>query len=323
VVIVKSSDLASQSDSIKTKSETKKKSATAKLFKSFTVGQVILVFILGFITLTIIVPLLNILARSLSSSQTSVAMSGLEIFPRDFDIVNYRVVFNHPILMRSFLNSVFVTVVGTAINVFLTTSAAYVLTREKLMFKLAIMVFLISMMLFEPGLIPEYLVIQELGLMGSKWSVILVTSVNVYYLIILMRFFEEIPASIFEATELDGASHLRTLFSMVFPLAKAGIATITLFYAVLRWNEFFRAGIYITSAREALFQVVLRQFVVLGDTTSILGHQNLFAYTDLARIDFTALRGATIIVAMVPILFLYPIVLKYYAKDVMGGGVKG
>lgn len=293
-----------------------------KRYKKFTVGQTILMLILAAVTLTMIVPLLNILARSLSSPEASAAMSGLEIIPKDFSLINYRIVFNHPALMAALGNSVFVTIIGTAINIILTTTAAYVLTRPNLMFKRAIMVFLIFMMLFEPGLVPEYLVVKELGLMGSKWSVILVTAVNVYYLIIMMRYFEEIPASIFEAATLDGAGHLRILFSIVFPLSKAGIATITMFYAVLRWNEYFKASIYLIKAKDTLFQVVLRQFVVLGDTASIVGQQNLFNYNDLARIDYTALKGATIIVAIIPVLLLYPIVLRYYAKDVMGGGVK-
>lgn len=293
-----------------------------KRLRKFSFGQIVLMLVLGAVTLTMIVPLLNILARSLSSPEASVKMSGLEIFPRDFDLINYRIVFNHPALMSALGNSVFVTVVGTAINILLTTTAAYVLTRPNLMFKRAIMVFLIFMMLFEPGLVPEYLVVQKLGLMGSKWSVILVTAVNVYYLIIMMRYFEDIPPSIFEAATLDGAGHLRMLFSIVFPLAKAGIATITMFYAVLRWNEYFKASIYIVKAKDTLFQVVLRQFVVLGDTASIVGQQNLWNYNDLARIDYAALKGATIIVAIIPVLLLYPIVLRYYAKDVMGGGVK-
>ena len=285
-------------------------------------SQTILVLVLGTITLTMIVPLLNILARSFSSPEQSVVMGGLEVLPKGFDLINYRIVFSHPVLMTALWNSIFVTVIGSLINIFLTTTAAYVLTRPKLLFKRTIMVFLIFMMLFEPGLVPEYLVIKDLGLMGSKWSVILVTSVNVYYLIIMMRYFEEIPVSIFEAATLDGIGHLRMLFTIVFPLAKAGVATIAMFYAVVRWNEYFKASIYLIKAKDTVLQVVLRQFVVLGDTVSIVGQQNLYNYNDLARIDYNALKGATIIVAIVPVLLLYHIVLKYYAKDVMGGGVK-
>ncbi|WP_312643238.1 carbohydrate ABC transporter permease [Hydrogenoanaerobacterium sp.] len=290
--------------------------------KKFTFSQIVLMIILGAVTLTMIVPLLNILARSLSSPEASVTMSGLEIIPKDIDLINYRIVFSHPVLMPALWNSIVITVVGTAINILLTTTAAYVLTRPNLAFKKPIMIFLIFMMLFEPGLVPEYLVIQKLGLMGSKWSVILLTAVNVYYLIIMMRYFEEVPSSIYEAATIDGAGHLRMLFSIVFPLTKAGIATITMFYAVVRWNEYFKASIYLTKAKDTVLQVILRQFVVLGDTVSIVGQQNLYNYNDLARIDYNALKGATIIVAIIPILLLYPIVLKYYAKDVMGGGVK-
>lgn len=290
--------------------------------KKITFGQIIIILILGLVTLTMIIPLLNILARSLSSPEASRTMSGLSILPKDIDFINYKIIFNHPVLMTAFWNSIFITVVGTIINILMTTSAAYALTRPKLIFKRTIMVFLICMMLFEPGLVPEYLVVSKLGLMGSKGSIILVTAVNVYYLIIMMRYFEEIPVSIYEAAKLDGAGHLRVLFSIVFPLSKAGIATITMFYAVLRWNEYFKSSIYLTKAKDTVLQVVLRQFVVLGDTASVVGQQNLFNYNDIARVDYAALKGAAIVVAIIPVLLLYPFVLRYYAKDVMGGGVK-
>jgi putative aldouronate transport system permease protein len=159
--------------------------------------------------------------------------------------------------------------------------------------------------------------------MGSKWAVILVTAVNVYYLIIMMRYFEQIPQSIVEAAYIDGVGHIRMLCSIFLPLVKAGTATIAMFYAVLRWNEYFKASIYLTRrSTDTVLQVVLRQFVVLGDTISILGQQNIWDYNALARADYNALKGATIIVAIIPILILYPFVLKFYTKDVMGGGIK-
>lgn len=291
--------------------------------KKFTVVQFILMVFLFLLTLTMIVPLLNILAKSLSSPKESPTMSGLAILPKDIDLINYRIVFSHPILMPALWNSIVITVVGTVINILLTTTAAYVLTRPGLTLKKPIMVFLIFMMLFDPGMVPEYLVVQRIGLMGSKWSVILVTAVNVYYLIIMMRYFEKVPQSIVEAAVIDGAGHIRMLFSMFFPLAKAGVATITMFYAVVRWNEYFKASIYLTrKSTDTVLQVILRQFVVLGDTVSILGQQNLYDYNALARVDYGALKGATIIVAIIPILILYPFVLKFYTKDVMGGGIK-
>jgi putative aldouronate transport system permease protein len=291
--------------------------------QKWSIVQIVLMLFLFAITLTMILPLLNILAKSLSSSRTSILMSGLEIWPRQWDLINYRIVFRHPILMPALWNSVIITVAGTFINIVLTVTAAYVLTRPKLTLKKPLMVFLICMMLLDPGLIPEYLVIQKIGLMGSKWSVILVTAVNVYYLIIMMRYFEQVPQSIVEAAVIDGAGHGRMISSVFFPLAKSGIATITMFYAVIRWNEYFKASIYLTrKSTDTVLQVILRQFVVLGETLSILGPQNLMDYNEFARADYGALKGATIIVAIVPILILYPFVLKFYTRDVMGGGIK-
>lgn len=115
---------------------------------------------------------------------------------------------------------------------------------------------------------------------------------------------------------------MRILFSVIAPLSKAGIATLTMFYGVVRWNEYYRAGIYISSITDVPLQVILRKFVVDGDVTTLIGTQNLLDYNALAQLDYTALQYATIIVAIVPILLVYPLVLKYYTKDALAGGVK-
>ncbi len=290
--------------------------------KKLTIGQLILMLIIFGITLTMIIPLLNILAISLSSPSASINMTGLDILPKDISLDNYRVVFSHPNIFTALLNSIFIAAVGVFINITLTIMAAYVLVQPQLVLKKAIMVFLIVMMLFDPGLIPEYLVVQKVGLMGSQWSVILVNAVHVFYLIIMMRYFQEVPQEVLEAARIDGAGHMAILFRVMAPLHKAGIATISMFYAVLRWNEYIKAGIYITSPAKTTLQVILRRFVVENDTTSLVGAGNLMNYNDLARMDYTAIKYATIIVAILPILFLYPIVLKYYTKDVMQGSVK-
>ena len=137
-----------------------------------------------------------------------------------------------------------------------------------------------------------------------------------------MRYFEDVPVSLCEAAKIDGAGHLRVLFSVVLPLAKPGIATLTMFYGVTRWNEYFRSGIYISSIKKVPLQVILRKFIVDSDVTTIIGTQNLLNYNDLAKIDYTALQYATIVIAVVPILLIYPLVLKYYTKGIMAGGVK-
>ena len=297
----------------------KKKSLSRR--RTFSPGQIVLTVFMLCLAITMLIPLLNIIANSFSDPMKSPYMSGLRIIPDGFSLINYEVVFSNATIIPALWNSVKITLIGTAINILLTAMAAYALTRPKLLFKGGIMVFLIIMMLFDPGTVPEYLTIKDLGLMGSQWSVILVTSVSVYYLIIMMRYFQAVPQEICESARIDGAGHMRLLFSIIIPLTKAGIATITMFYAVVRWNEYFRAGIYITKTSETTLQVILRQYVVSNDTATLIGDKNIAKYMNI--LDYNALKNATIVVAIVPILLLYPFVLKYYTKDVLGGGIKG
>lgn len=289
--------------------------------RRLSVGQLLLTLFMLLLAMTMLIPILNIIANSFSDPMKSPYMSGLRVIPDGFSLLNYSLVLSNTTIIPALWNSVKITVVGTAINILLTTMAAYALTRPKLLFKRTIMVFLIIMMLFDPGTVPEYLTIKQLGLMGSQWSVILVTAVSVYYLIIMMRYFQAVPQEICESARIDGAGHMRLLFSIIMPLAKAGIATITMFYAVVRWNEYFRAGVYITKNSLTTLQVILRQYVVSNDTATLLGDKNIHKYVDI--LDYNALKNATIVVAIVPVLCLYPFVLKYYTKDVFAGGVKG
>lgn len=290
--------------------------------KSLGIMQWILMIFLFALTLTMIVPLLHILARSLSDPAQSGSMNGLDIIPNGFSLINYQVLFSNQYIVPSIFNSIFITTVGTLINMLLTMCAAYVLTRSNLVGKKILMAFFIVMMLFDPGIVPEYIFIRQLGLMGTKWSVILSQACNVYYLVIMMRYFESVPKTLCEAATIDGAGHFNILFRIMAPLSKAGIATLTMFYGVVRWNEYYRAGIYISSITEVPLQVILRKFVVNGDVTNLVGTQNLMEYNQLAQLDYTALQYATIVVAIIPILLVYPLVLKYYNKDVMAGGVK-
>lgn len=291
--------------------------------KHYRIGQLLLAAVLFLFTLTMLIPLLHILARSLSDPMRSTEMSGLEIIPRGFSLMNYQVIFGNKNFVPSIFNSIFITLIGTLLNMMLTITAAYVLTRPKLVGKKFLMSFFIVMMLFDPGIVPEYIVIRKLGLMGSQWSVILSQAVNVYYLVILMRYFEAVPRELTEAAEMDGAGHFVILWKIISPLAEAGIATLTMFYAVLRWNEYYRSGIYISKISKVPLQVILRKFVVSGDITTLIGTQNLMNYNALAKLDYTALQYSTIVVAIIPILLIYPVVLRFYNKDIFAGGVKG
>ena len=274
------------------------------------------------ISVIVLVPLLNLLALSLSDPARVSEVRGLTVVPKGFSLINYRVLAANPLFMRSILNSIFITVVGTALNLVVTSMAAFALTRPKLPFKRFFQILIVVVMIFEPGLIPEYMVVKKIGLMGSLWAVILYKTVNVYYLIIMMRYFEEIPASLIEAAQVDGATYMTILRKVVMPLAKPALATIGLFYGVYHWNEYFRASIYLTDPNKYPLQLILRQFVVLDDTSSLIGSGALFSYDEAARLSYDALQASTIIVAMLPVLIIYPLILKYYARGVMEGGVK-
>lgn len=281
-----------------------------------------LALILVAVSAVVLVPLLNLLALSLSDPARVGEVTGLSILPKGFSTVNYRVLAANPLFVRSILNAVFITVVGTAINLVVTSMAAFALTRNTLPWRRFFMLLVIVIMVLEPGLIPEYLVVKKIGLMNSLWAVILYKTVNVYYLIILMRFFEEVPQSLIEAARVDGAGYGTIFLKIMLPLAKPALATLGLFYGVFHWNEYFRASIYLSDPDKYPLQLILRQFVVLDDTASLIGSGALFSYEEAARLDYGALKASTIIVAMLPVLIVYPLILKYYTKGVMEGGVK-
>ncbi|MDT9025088.1 carbohydrate ABC transporter permease [Rossellomorea aquimaris] len=290
--------------------------------KKQNLTKIIISVTLFIVTLTVLIPILNLLAMSLSDPLKVHKLGGLEILPEGFSLINYKVLLSNPLVMKSIFNTFFITIVGTFLNLFLTSMAAYVLAKTQFVGKKLVVLFLIVIMVFEPGLIPEYLLVKDLGLLNTYSSLILYKAINIYYLFILMRFFEDVPDSILEAARIDGAGHFRIYTKIMLPLSKPGLATMGLFYGVYHWNEYFRATIYLTDPNKWPLQVVLRQFVVQRDNTAILGSQNILSYDQVAALDFGSLQAGTIIIAMVPLLILYPMILKYYAKGALEGGVK-
>jgi putative aldouronate transport system permease protein len=166
------------------------------------------------------------------------------------------------------------------------------------------------------------MVIKDLHLLDSLWAMVLYRMINVYYLIIMMRFLEEIPDSLMEAAKIDGAGHMTLFLKIVLPLARIPLLTIGMFYSVAKWNEFFKSSIFLPSRDKTVLQVLLRQFIVDRDSSSIVGTTDILRNSNIAQLDFSSLKAATIVIAMIPILMLYPIILKYYTSGVMDGGVK-
>lgn len=287
-----------------------------------TFSKVLISFILLVAALTMLVPILNIFAKSLSDPSEVYRLKGYNVLPKGFSLINFQVIFKNSVVWTSLFNSLFITIVGTLINVILTASAAYVMTRPGLIGKKVLMIFFIVMMIFEPGLIQEYIVMKDLKLLDNIWSMVLYRSVNVYYLILLMRFFTEMPNAFVEAAKIDGAGHLSIFFRVVMPLNKIPTLMVGMFYAVARWNEFFKSSIFLVSQKNTVLQVFMRQFIVEGDSTAIMGIGDLMANNSVAQLDNASLQAATIVIAMIPILLLYPVILKYYTSGVLTGGVK-
>lgn len=268
-------------------------------------------------------PLLNLLAVSLSDPAKLPGMSGMEVLPRGLSFDVWSLLINHPNVRAGLLNSILITGLGTLLNIIFTALMAWGLSRPGLPGRRFLFIMVLVTIVFDPGIIPDYFVNKRLGLLDSYWSVILFKLVNAWYLIILIRFFEEIPQELLDAAELDGSNAFQTFWYVVLPLAKPALATITLFYIVFHWNEFFRAMIYISDQGKWPLQVVLRQFVIGGDKLAIVGVDAASNYTGASQIDLRALKAGMIILTIVPILVIYPLILKFFTKGTMSGALKG
>ena len=281
-------------------------------------STVVINAVMVFVLVVVLIPMLNLVAKSFSDPAQVAGMSGWRIIPAGFSLINYQIIFSNPAIWRALFNSLFITVIGVALNVVVTSMAAYALTRPNLPGKKLFMAYFIMMMIFEPGIIQEYIVVKGLGLLDNIWAMVLYNSVTVYNLILLMRFFSDTPQAILEAAAIDGAGHIATLFKVFLPMNKIPIMTVGMFYAVARWNEFFRSSVYLTSNKNTVLQVFLRRFVVEGDSTVLASLGNI----DLTGVNMSSLKAATIVVVILPILCMYPFILKHYTSGVMQGGVK-
>lgn len=268
-------------------------------------------------------PLLNLLAVSLSEPSRVAGMSGLTIVPNGVSLEVWSLLLQHPQVQRGVLNSLLITLSGTAIGLAGTALMAWGLSRPGLPGRRLIFMLVLVTIVFEPGIIPDYFLMKRLGLLNSYWSVILFKAVNAWYLIILVRFFEEIPNELLESAELDGANPFQVFWTIVLPLARPALATIALFYFVFHWNEFFRAMIYLNDQGKWPLQVVLRSFVVEGDRVALVGATNAATNTGAGLISLRALKAGMVLLTIVPILLIYPLILKFFTKGTMTGALKG
>ncbi|MFB5266414.1 carbohydrate ABC transporter permease [Paenibacillus enshidis] len=265
-----------------------------------------------------IIPFIYIVAVSFATPE-EVAKGGLMLFPTKFTLGAYQYIFSTETLVRSILVSVYVTVLGTLINLLLTSFMAYPLARPTLRGRGVVLFLVLFTMLFSGGIIPTYFVVKAFGMIDTYWSLIIPGAISAFNLIVLKNFFQQIPEGLEEAAKIDGCHDLGILFRIVLPLSMPAMATFGLFYAVAHWNSYFSAVMYINDSEKWPVQIVLRQIVLLsqdmiGDSTAQAEPMEYLPQT---------IRMASIVIATIPIVIVYPFLQKYFAKGVMLGSVKG
>ncbi|UKS28416.1 carbohydrate ABC transporter permease [Paenibacillus sp. HWE-109] len=274
------------------------------------------VIVLSLLSLSTVVPFIHIIAKSLSG-ETYILAKEIWLWPKGFNFASYEYVLSFKQFYISFSNSLLITIVGTAISMAVTMLAAFPLSRRSFPLKRAFMLFFVITMFFSGGLIPTYLVVKQLGLLNTLWSIMLPMALAPFNLILVRNFFMSLPEALEESAIMDGASNIRILAWIYLPLSLPTIATIAMFYAVGYWNSFFQAMMYITDRGLMPLQVFLMQLV----TNSKPGDMAISG--GLSEITPESATAAAIICVVFPILCVYPFIQKYFVKGVMLGAVKG
>lgn len=279
----------------------------------------VIAIILGIMTVAAVFPFYQVVLLSFAD-MASYARHPLYLLPYCFDLTGYKTIFEDPMFFTSLGVTLFITVVGTTINMFLSVMGAYVLSRKYLIGRKFFLNLIIFTMLFNGGLIPTYLVIKDLKLVNTIWAMILPCGISTYYLIIMKNYFMSLPDSLLEAARLDGANEYHILVKVVLPISVPFMATFILFYAVERWNEWYLANLYINKSALYPLQTYLRNVLIsMSNTLNDIAKQFMQGH---AKVNSTAVQMATIVVATVPILCVYPFVQKHFVKGVMVGGIK-
>ncbi|GIP39336.1 putative ABC transporter permease protein YtcP [Paenibacillus sp. J31TS4] len=284
-----------------------------KLFDVFNITFMIA------LSVATIYPFVFVLFASLSDPSWVVKVRGLIWYPKGVTLEAYRLVFSNPSILTGYANTLFYVVVGTTVNILMTSLGAYALSRQNVMWKNPIMFMIVFTMFFNGGLIPTYLLIENLGLVDSRWALIFPSAMSAFNLIIMRTAFQGVPVSLEESARLDGANDFTILFRVVLPLSMPVVAVMILFYGVGHWNGWFNAMLYLRSRDLYPLQLILREILITNSTDSMLTGAT---GGDRMPIGET-IKYATIIVATVPILCLYPFLQRFFVKGVMIGAIKG
>ncbi|WP_156954207.1 carbohydrate ABC transporter permease [Brachybacterium phenoliresistens] len=274
------------------------------------------ILVIGLVSISIIVPMLIVVSTSFASEEQLREAGGYVLFPTDPTLEAYRTIFASPLVFRALGVSVFVTVVGTVLALAVTICMAYALSRPVIGGRFMLMAIIVTMF-FSPGLIPMYLMIKQLHLLNTVWSLILPGLFAAFNFIVMRSFFMGIPRELLESARIDGAGDISILVRIVLPLSKAVIAVIGLFYAVGFWNSFFTAMLYISDQTLWPIQLILRSYVIQG--TSLTADSLGVSQAPPPQ----SIKMAVVVVALAPIVLVYPFLQKYFSKGVITGAIKG
>lgn len=278
------------------------------------VFNIVVYTLLALVAVISIFPLLYVISVSLTPYSEVIKNGGFIVIPRRISFEAYHRIFADPALGRSMLVSIFVTIVGTFINIILTTIAAYPLSRKNLRGRTFFLLFIVITMLFNGGLIPTYLIVRSLGLLDTVWSLIVPGAIATFNVLIMKSFFENLPEELFESARIDGAQELRILLQIAIPLSIPSIMTVGLFYMVGHWNSFFSAVLYITDSSLHPLQVIIRNMLLLTQSSELQAE---------VTVPTAAMQMAAVISGSLPIIAVYPFLQKHFTKGMLLGAVKG
>lgn len=284
--------------------------------KKIETFDIVNVCVLTLLMLIVLIPFYLTIIQSFMTQQEYI-MNSSTLWPKEPTLGNYRDIFVGSTMVRSFGNSVFYTVVGVIFSMFITTTLAYGLAKKGYPGRAFFQNMVIFTMYFSGGLIPFFLLVKQLGLINTRWAIIIPSACNIFNMIILRNFFEQLPPDLDEAATLDGAGPLRIFWTIDLPLVKPAIATLVLFYAVSRWNEWFHASLFLGNAKLWPMQLELRQ--ILWSSSGIVDN----IPPEAGRPAFSeGLKAAAVMVTMLPIMMVYPFLQRYFVKGVMIGAIK-
>ncbi len=264
-------------------------------------------------------PFVAVVATSLADANQVSRAGGLVFWPDHPNLDAYRTILSGGVVSRALAVSIGITVVGTALSLATTALLAYGLSRPGSFAQKPLLMMVLFTLLFSPGIIPSYLVVKQLGLLNSYWSLILPVMVSGFNVIVMRAFFMELPADLLDAARVDGAGELSILFRIVLPLSKAVLAVIGLFYAVGYWNSFFTGLLYLSDNTKWPLQLVLRTYVVNGSAIGL----DSSAAGEIAPPPQQALQMAILVLSLIPIILVYPLIQRHFTKGILIGAVKG